>query len=105
MKTCDNDCFNCNKKKCILDEKPEGKRYKMVAKNCEGLGKRLSKAIYNQGMTQAKLAQLTGISAPAINQYVHGDVYPRTNHLIAICKTLNISADWLLGLRYDAKRD
>lgn len=65
------------------------------------MGQRLKKALDERGMMQKDLAVKAGVNEMAISRYVHETRIPQTLILIDICKALDISADWLLGLKED----
>lgn len=48
--------------------------------------------------TQKKLAKLCNIDESCITQYKKGDSEPTLTTLYKICKVLDISSDYLLGL-------
>lgn len=62
-------------------------------------GERLKLAMKRRGINQAKLAEETLVSPSTISHYMKGKrgIYYET--LVAICKALNVSADYLLGLK------
>ena len=62
-------------------------------------GERLNMVLYEQELSQADLDKRTGIGRANISRYVCNKQMPTVDSLIAICKTLHVSADWLLGLR------
>ena len=62
-------------------------------------GERLNMVLYEQELSQADLDKRTGIGRANISRYVCNKQMPTVDSLITICKTLNVSADWLLGLR------
>lgn len=62
-------------------------------------GERLNTVLYEQELSQADLDKRTGIGRANISRYVCNKQMPTVDSLIAICKTLGVSADWLLGLR------
>lgn len=54
------------------------------------------------GLTQEQIAQKLGITQSAWARMESGGVQDiRVSTLFHICKTLNVSADWLLGLKED----
>ena len=63
------------------------------------LGNRIRKAREQAGFTQEELAALIGISRTAIARYESGDIEPKLKNLIAIAEQLNVSCDYLLGLK------
>lgn len=66
------------------------------------IGVRLKEALNRRHVSQKDLAQKTGLTEATISRYVNnqrGDY----RGLIKICKELNVSADYLLGLKNDEK--
>lgn len=68
------------------------------------MGERLRKVLKDKNMSQRDLADLTDIDENSISRYITKGRKPSADGLILICKALNISADWLLGLKEDVKR-
>ena len=66
--------------------------------NAPTFGARLRAARERRGVTAAHLASLIGIHATVINGYEAGQVKPGVDNLRALALTLDISADYLLGL-------
>lgn len=61
-------------------------------------GDRLKRLLILRNMTQREFAKKIGITECAISRYIQNERKPNYEILVKICKTLNISADWLLGL-------
>ena len=51
-----------------------------------------------KNMTQNQLAKETGFSQPTIADWEAGKKQPTAGAIIALCKALEVSADYLLGL-------
>lgn len=68
-------------------------------------GERLNMILYEQELSQADLDKRTGIGRANISRYVCNKQMPTVDSLIAICKTLNVSADWLLCLSDRKERE
>ena len=68
-------------------------------------GERLNMVLYEQELSQADLDKRTGIGKANISRYVCNKQMPTVDSLISICKTLNVSADWLLGLSDRKERE
>lgn len=68
-------------------------------------GERLNMVLYEQELSQADLDKRTGIGRANISRYVCNKQMPTVDSLIAICKTLNVSADWLLCLSDRKERE
>lgn len=61
-------------------------------------GKRLKQARINKGYTQTEIASKLGLPQQTWQRYETGKNDLKMSTVYAICKTLEISADWLLGL-------
>ena len=59
---------------------------------------RLNEALIECNISQKALAEKIFMSQSVINNYCTGKREPSLPVLIAICKALNVSADYLLGL-------
>lgn len=64
-------------------------------------GNRLKKTIKQRGMTQFDLAEAADLSEATISHYVNEKRGIYYYNIVAICKALNVSADYLLGLSDD----
>lgn len=53
----------------------------------------------NKNMTQKELAIKLGITQDSISLWEKGKRLPDTQYVIELCKVLDISADYLLGLK------
>jgi transcriptional regulator with XRE-family HTH domain len=51
--------------------------------------------------SQRELSRICGLGETAINTYERGEVEPSAKHLKKMAETLNVSADYLLGLTDD----
>jgi len=59
---------------------------------------RLKSTLKTNSMQQIDLAKEIGLSKSAVNDYCRGKREPSFDILIKICKALDESADYLLGL-------
>lgn len=59
---------------------------------------RFNEVLKNSPLTQTELAKQIGISKQCISDFKSGKSVPSINTLYLICKVLDISADFLLGL-------
>ena len=59
---------------------------------------RLKQSIDNRQLTQRQLAILTGTTEQSISRYIKGKRIPGADMLYRMCKALDVSADYLLGL-------
>lgn len=54
-----------------------------------------------RGLSQAKIAQKIGMEQTQYSRYERGENEIKVNVLIDICKALDVSSDYLLGLSDD----
>lgn len=59
---------------------------------------RLKDEIKHSGITVSELAKRVGVSQEMITQYYTTKKLPRLDTFIRLCKALDVSADYLLGL-------
>lgn len=59
---------------------------------------RLKESIQDRGITQRMLATLTGTTEVSVSRWANGSRLPNTDALYKMCKVLDVSADYLLGL-------
>ena len=59
---------------------------------------RLRQSLKDSGISQVKLAKKIGMSQGIVNNYCTGRREPSLDALILICKALDESADYLLGI-------
>lgn len=60
--------------------------------------KRFNEALLQTMLKQKEIAEQCGINPSCITQYKNGESEPTLNTLYDLCKVLNVSADYLLGL-------
>ncbi len=65
----------------------------------DGLRDRLEQAIFDSGMDLNEISQKSGISRGNIWNYRFDGVVPSCYSLMRLAKVLQVSTDWLLGLR------
>lgn len=62
-----------------------------------GLPERLKRARDLASLTQRQLATKMGIRSVTVSEWERGHSTPHAAYLKLLAKTLNVSADWLLG--------
>lgn len=62
------------------------------------LPERLKKLREERGCSIEQFAALVGVSRPTMSYYLSGQRSPDAETLAQICRALNVSCDWLLGL-------
>jgi DNA-binding XRE family transcriptional regulator len=60
-------------------------------------GYKLTMARLDKGLTQARLAEISGISPSNIHHYEYNKITPGINILKLLCKALDVTASDLLG--------
>ena len=64
---------------------------------------RLREEIKKSGLTGKEIALAAGIDRKCITAYKYGDYIPNIVVFMKICKILNVSADYMLGLTNERK--
>lgn len=62
------------------------------------MSRRLRKVLLYREMTSADLCRITGLGSGQISNYLNAHQCPRCDRLRLICDTLDVSADYLLGM-------
>ncbi len=60
--------------------------------------KRFNEILRTSGKTQVEIARALNVTKQCINDYKTGKSVPSLETLVALCKYLEVSADYLLGL-------
>lgn len=81
---------------------PEPKKPKVKARaakrGMDGFADRLRTAFENKGISQSELARRIGSKQSSVSCWLKTGAIPPVPIVADICRTLEISADWLLGL-------
>ena len=64
-----------------------------------GFGERLNEAIWASGLSDTEISRRTGISRSCIWSYRYTATMPPSGSLARLAVVLNVSSDWLLGIR------
>ncbi len=59
---------------------------------------RLREEIINSGLTTVEIAKRIGVSPEMVTQYCTTTKLPRLDTFAKLCKALDLSADYILGL-------
>ncbi len=59
---------------------------------------RLRESIKNATLTQKEIAKAVNVSPQTISKYMKLDIFPALDTLAKLCKVLDVSADYILGL-------
>ena len=71
----------------------------------ETLGEKIKNILEEKGMSQRQLAIKMGISPSSLNQYVRGRKNVGLKVILNLCKTLDVSSDYLLGIETGTKKN
>ena len=58
----------------------------------------MSDFIKETGLSKRKFAEKVGVSAMSVSDWTTGKIQPNAESIFLICKTFDVSADYLLGL-------
>ncbi len=64
----------------------------------EIIKKRLSEELKNSGLTTVEIARRVGVSPEMITQYTTTKKLPKLDTFAKLCKELDLSANYILGL-------
>ena len=65
----------------------------------DGFSERLNKALYECGMDLTEVSKKSGVTRSLIWAYRFQGVIPNSYRLARLAVTLNVSTDWLLGIK------
>ena len=71
----------------------------MTDKHIDGFEDRLQKAIGDKDMSYAQVGYLIGIGQGRVSKWVNDGEMPSCYNLVKLAKLLNVSTDYLLGLK------
>lgn len=60
---------------------------------------RLRESIKQSAKTQKEIAKEIGVSAQTVSKYMTCDVFPSLDTLSKLCTILDVSADYILGIK------
>ena len=62
------------------------------------IAERFAKALERKGITRKEFAEMSNYSEAAISRWINGHRAMSIKCLKKVCKLLDVSADWLIGL-------
>ena len=73
----------------------------MVRWNMElrDIQERLRECIKNSTLSQKVIAEKIGVSAQTVSKYMKKDIFPALDTLARLCKVLDVSSDYILGIK------
>ncbi len=60
---------------------------------------RLREVIKNSPYSQKEIASALGVSAQTVSKYMRENIFPALDTLSKLCRYLDVSADYILGLK------
>ena len=60
---------------------------------------RLRECIKDSHYTQRQIAKEIGVSAQTVSKYMKNNVFPALDTLAKLCKLLEVSSDYILGIK------
>lgn len=60
---------------------------------------RLRESIVNSGIPQKDIASLIGVSAQTVSKYMKHDIFPALDTFAKLCNVLDVTSDYILGLK------
>ena len=60
--------------------------------------RRLRECITESGIPQKEIAKRIGVSPQTVSKYMKQDVFPALDTFSRICKEIDVSSDYILGL-------
>ena len=64
----------------------------------KGIQERLREVIKNSAYTQKYIAVSIGVSPQTVSKYMTRDVFPALDTLAKLCRLLDVTSDYILGL-------
>ncbi|MDE6586297.1 MAG: helix-turn-helix domain-containing protein [Clostridia bacterium] len=61
--------------------------------------KRLRESITNSGIPQKEIAKKIGVSPQTVSKYMKLDIFPALDTFAKLCAVLDVTSDYLLGLK------
>ena len=60
---------------------------------------RLRECIAESGIPQKEIARMVGVSPQTISKYMKKDIFPALDTFAKLCRVLDVSSDFILGIR------
>lgn len=67
--------------------------------NLQKIQARLREAILQSGIKQKEIASKIGVSPQTVSKYLTKDVLPNLDTLARLCILIDVSADYILGIK------
>lgn len=76
-------------------------KYSKNSSVANGIRERLTEAIRTSGKKQIEIAERACIADTTLSDYIHKSTLPSIETFALLCKALDVSADYILGLDED----
>ena len=63
------------------------------------IGEKIKEIRLENGLSQSKFGEMLHVSQDTVSLWEKGKALPNTEYVILICKTFDISANYLLGIK------
>ncbi len=70
-----------------------------VGMELKDIQQRLRDAIKSSGIEQKEIARQIGVSPQTVSKYMKKDIFPALDTLAKLCRVLDISSDYILGIK------
>lgn len=64
-----------------------------------GIGEKIAHILKVRGITQREFAKMIGLQEATLSRYINGTRTPNIQQIREICMALDVSADWLIGVK------
>lgn len=66
--------------------------------NLKDIQTRLRECIKQSHLTQKEIAKQIGVSFQTVSKYMREDIFPALDTFAKLCKVLDVSSDYILGI-------
>ena len=70
-----------------------------VGMELKDIQQRLRDAIKSSGIEQKEIARQIDISPQTVSKYMKKDIFPALDTLAKLCRVLDVSSDYILGIK------
>lgn len=72
-----------------------------ISTELRSIQQRLRQAVAHSGKQQKDIAKEIGVSAQTVSKYMKHDIFPALDTFAKLCKCVDVSADYVLGISED----
>lgn len=70
-----------------------------VGMELKDIQQKLRDAIKSSGIEQKEIARQIGVSPQTVSKYMKKDIFPALDTLAKLCRVLDVSSDYILGIK------